>query len=468
MKFRFPLLPWQVQARALRATRDLVVVNGGVHTGKTVWGAVELLADMTSHPGAVFWWVAGQRFQLEAMWTFLRPYFVHLQARIRQAPLLSATLPNGAVVYGVSAENLDAIASHHPLAIYGDEVAKWRRTAYDLVRLRLVSAQPTRGLFLSTPRPNFWREMVRWGREEKSGRWGLIHVPTPEAGLVTAQTIEAIREDLPDELFRQEILAELLEGGGNVFPRVREAATGNIEVSATGGCLIGYDPAKLRDFAVVLVRRGRRVIWVERWAKIPYVEQAARVAAMSRKFGNASIIIDAGGPGEAAAELLSRERGINVERITFTNELKERLVNANILRFEQGKIILPTPTLGPAYAALVDELTAFERRRTDAGLHYAYSAPDGEHDDCVSALLLAFCREDTMPGILAYYHDEAMRILRDDPAYRMQEFREKPHREAEYRQWLEEEAEKEKEEQAKNEREALADEAASLAEKNEE
>lgn len=428
MTFRFPLLPWQVEARRLRATRPLVVVNGGIHTGKTVWGAVELLSDMTTHPGGVFWWVAGQRFQLEAMLGFLRPHVLTLKGRIRQAPLVSITLPNGACVYGVSAENLDAIASHHPQAIYGDEVAKWRRTAYELVRLRLVGAQPTRGLFLSTPRPNFWREMVRWGREAKSGRWGLIHVPTPEAGLVNSQTVEAIREDLPDELFRQEILAEVLEGGGNVFAKVREAATGTIEASGNGDYLIGYDSAKLRDFAVVLVRRGSRVVWVERLAKIPYVEQARRVAVLSKRYCGATVILDAGGPGEAAAEQLE-ERNVRFERLTFTNSLKERLVTSHVLRFEKGKLTLPAPSHGSAYAALVDELTAFERRRTDSGLTYTYSAPDGEHDDCVTALLLAFSREDTEPGIITWYRHQA---LKDNPTFRAQYFKDHPDAEAEY------------------------------------
>jgi len=422
VKFRFPLLPWQVKARELRATRPLLVVNGGVHTGKTVWGAVELLADMNAHPGAVFWWVAGQRFQLEAMWTFLRPHFLRLGARIRQAPLLSATLKNGACVFGVSAENLDAIASHHPLAIYGDEVAKWRKSAYELVRLRLVSAQSTRGLFLSTPRPNFWREMVRWGREGKGGRWGLIHIPTPEAGLVTPETIQAIREDLPDELFRQEIMAEVLEGTGSVFTKVLEAATGsphdsnftttsgpcqtirnihdmdiNRQVMSFGGgsrYVIGYDPAKLRDFAVVLVRGGDRVVYMERWAKLPYIDQAARVAALAHRYNDAAIVIDAGGPGEAAAELLERQHRKRVTRVTFTNQLKEQYVNKTILRFEQGRIKLVDPKHGGPYKALVDELTAFERCRTDAGLSYTYSAPEGEHDDCVTALMLAFGAEE--------------------------------------------------------------------------
>ena len=114
------------------------------------------------------------------------------------------------------------------------------------------------------------------------------------------------------------------------------------------------------------------------------------MAGLARRFNNAGIVIDAGGPGEAAAELLERHHHQPVTRVTFTNQLKEQYVNATVLRFEQGRIRLVDPKHGGPYRALIDELTAFERRRTDAGLNYSYSAPEGEHDDCVTALMLAF------------------------------------------------------------------------------
>jgi hypothetical protein len=53
---KFRLLPWQVRAREMRKVRELVVVNTGIHTGKTVWGATELLDDMLQHPGETYWW----------------------------------------------------------------------------------------------------------------------------------------------------------------------------------------------------------------------------------------------------------------------------------------------------------------------------------------------------------------------------------------------------------------------------
>ena len=134
VKLVFRLLPWQVQARKLRAERQLIVANCGVYTGKTVWGACELLDDMLHNPGKTFWWIAALKFQLDAWWETFAPRARNFGARLKTHPYMIATLPNGARVYGVSAENVEIISAHHPMAIYGDEVAKWREKAWQLVR----------------------------------------------------------------------------------------------------------------------------------------------------------------------------------------------------------------------------------------------------------------------------------------------------------------------------------------------
>ncbi len=403
VKLRFHLLPWQQKARRVRAKRPLVVVNSGVYTGKTVWGACELLDDMLQHSGATFWWVAGLKFQLDAMWETFAPHVQMLGGRLKAHPYLFAQLPNGARVFGVSAENVDLISAHHPVAIYGDEVAKWRERAWHFVRVRLLNQGVGRALFLSTPRPNFWRDLVRWGRQGRDGRWGLVECATPKAGLVAADQIEALRRDLPEELFQQEIMARILEGAGMVFRKVREAATGAPEGPQPGRTyVIGYDPAKLRDFAVAVVRCDTRIVCMERWAEMDYLVQADRIAELSKRYNEAVVHLDVGGPGQPIAELL-RNKQVTVEAVTFTTQSKEDMINKLCLKFEQGELVLPSVDFGEPYTTLVDECTAYERRRSSGGLHYSYSAPEGAHDDCVSALLLAVCAERKVDGVVEYY-----------------------------------------------------------------
>lgn len=72
-----------------------------------------------------------------------------------------------------------------------------------------------------------------------------------------------------------------------------------------------------------------------------------------------------------------------ISGISITNAIKTNLVEGLALAFEQGQIqILNDPVL-------IGELQAFESEQLPSGL-VRYSAPDGMHDDCVSALMLAW------------------------------------------------------------------------------
>lgn len=209
--------------------------------------------------------------------------------------------------------------------------------------------------------------------------------------------IEAMRHDVPEEFFQQEIMAKIMEGAGMVFRKVRDAANGLVEAPVSGlWYVIGYDPAKVRDFAVAVVRKGDRIVRIERWQETSYTVQAELVSGLAKQYNGASIIVDAGGPGQAVVELLQKENR-RVTPVTFDNQNKQQMVDKLAIMFEQGKIVIPSAACGAQYAACVDELTAYERVRTGSGLRYSYSAPSGGHDDCVSALLLAFCGKGEEP-----------------------------------------------------------------------
>lgn len=69
--------------------------------------------------------------------------------------------------------------------------------------------------------------------------------------------------------------------------------------------------------------------------------------------------------------------------VSITNANKTDMIDSLSLAFEQGQIeILNDPVL-------VGELMAYESERLPSGL-IRYSAPEGFHDDCVSALMLAW------------------------------------------------------------------------------
>ena len=75
--------------------------------------------------------------------------------------------------------------------------------------------------------------------------------------------------------------------------------------------------------------------------------------------------------------------GLSVQGFTTTNDSKSNIIQALSLAFEQNAITIPdNPTL-------IHELNRFEAKRLQSG-RWQYSAPQGQHDDCVISLALAW------------------------------------------------------------------------------
>lgn len=390
--FDYDLLPWQSKARHLLEKYQILVVNAGVFTGKTTWGAATLLEDMCLNPGKLFWWVAGLDWQIKRFWEDFKPAAIRLGAQARDMPHCYAKLPNGSRVYGVSAKSIDSIASYHPFKIYGDEVSKMNVHAWNMIRIRMIKSN--RGILLSTPRANHWQQLISWGKEHRHGKWAVINATTEEAGIATKNDIEEAKKDLPWDLFRQEFLAEIVAGAGQVFPKVEACIKCSPkQAEKNKRYLITYDPAKLHDFAVATVWDGYDVAWCERWQKADYMFQAKAVVDLSQRYNCSPIIMDSTGPGEPVKEMVfeeirSRSISVFMTGVVFDNLNKTAMVNEAIMKFEREEFGLIDSKHGYPYNTFIEELLSFEKNRSRSGLSYTYSAPEGMHDDCVSSLLL--------------------------------------------------------------------------------
>lgn len=73
---------------------------------------------------------------------------------------------------------------------------------------------------------------------------------------------------------------------------------------------------------------------------------------------------------------------MNVEGVVFSAPQKQRLMEGLAVAIQNRDISFPADP-----PALVNELESFEYRYRRTGV--SYSAPEGEHDDCVDALALA-------------------------------------------------------------------------------
>jgi hypothetical protein len=139
----------------------------------------------------------------------------------------------------------------------------------------------------------------------------------------------------------------------------------------------------------IIDRDTHDVVCVDRWNKISYPLQTQRVADLARKYG-AEVMIDAMNVGAAMGDDL-RARGVNVTDFKAVGSIskdkdikgnKEQAINKLASFLEERNIAIPPE---PVW---IGELESYGYILGDSG-RPKYGAPEGYHDDCVTALYLA-------------------------------------------------------------------------------
>lgn len=214
-------------------------------------------------------------------------------------------------------------------------------------------------------------------------RWKMTSYANPH---IPASELDAMRLTLPERAFAQEILAEFLEDGGGVFRGVQKATTAPMLDQGEPGhqYAFGADWGRSNDATVFCVvdTATLQCVHVDRMLDTDYALQRVRLRAMAEKFNHAAGLVESNSIGQPQIEQLQRE-GLSVAGFQTTNASKAQIIDALALAFEQGRLAIPNDPV------LVAELLAYQSERLPSGL-LRYGAPEGQHDDTVIALALAW------------------------------------------------------------------------------
>jgi hypothetical protein len=378
--------PHDAQARIIREARRFNVVNCGRRFGKTLLGINRAITpDVMGLP--VGWFSPTYKDMLE-VWreasATLRPIITRRNVQERRIELIT-----GGVLEFWSLDNSDAGRGRKYARIIVDEAAK----VANLLDIWHLTLRPTLAdyeggaWFLSTPRGRngFWT-MYQWGQDDGRPEWASWKMPTMSNPFIADVEIEAMRREMPDARFQQEILANFIEDFGGVFRRVQEAATATAQDEPVPGhsYVFGVDWGKQHDFTAIAVMdiNTRDLVYLDRFNQIDYAVQLDRLGALYNRFSPIAIVAERNSMGDPLIEQLQR-LGLPVLPFVTTNATKTMIVESLSLALEQSTLrIIDDPIL-------IGELQAYEMQRTAAG-NTKYSAPDGMHDDTVMALAIAW------------------------------------------------------------------------------
>jgi len=291
-------------------------------------------------------------------------------------------------VWFLSADNPDSIRGFGFNGIVIDEAAAIPVDVWNYA-LRPTLAQ-TLGwaVFISTPAGRNWfYDMFTRGVERQPG-FRSFTFPSNASPYFPAQEWEEARRTLPEDVFRQEYMAEFLEDSAGVFRGVDgcliQGETFNAERSTLNAqVVVGCDIAKHTDWTVLVAIDAKtgRCLEMERFNQLDWPVQRERIAAFVKRW-RARLVMDATGVGDPVFDDLCRVLP-QVEGFKITAQTKRELVQGLMVAVEQRRVSWPA-----AWDVMTAEMKRYEYEIGPTG-QVSYSAPSGYHDDCVMALALA-------------------------------------------------------------------------------
>lgn len=360
---------------------DIVVIKAGRRTGKTYNFALWLIQEMDSLPNEGGLWVDTKHSNIDK---YIDRYFKPLLVKMnhwdecnwnQQKKVLK--LYNGAYIDFGSAErpeNMEGFGYLRAVLNEGGLIFKkqslWVNTLYPMLKHAKVR-------IVGTPKgKNTFESLYR--------RYPHYTFTGFDSPFWTDEELGEAKATMTEEAYRQEIMAEFIDGAGAVFRNIAQNVSGELLEEPIEGhrYALASDIAKHQDFTVIFIGdlTERRVVYHERFNQIDWGLQKSRIINAYHKFNCHSGIIDATGVGDAVFDDL-RNEGLDLEGFKFTATTKQELVS-NL------SIAMDNQTLSyPAIPELIDELEIYAYEQRPNGT-FSYSAPDGFHDDEVMALAL--------------------------------------------------------------------------------
>jgi len=338
------------------------------------------------------WWIAPTYGQSVKAFTVITQMFAGAIASKKSAVgQMKVVWKNGAVTEFQSAERYDNLRGEGVRFMVIDEAAMVSKSAWTEVLRPMLTDTMGRALIISTPKGRNWfYELYQRGIDPEQTDYESFSFPTSSSPYIENSEVEEARLTLPEDTFAQEYLGAFLDEAAGVFHGIDDCIYGELEEPlADHKYVIGWDIAKKADFSVVTVidtDHYRDTVPVphvasfDRFNTLSYTVQADRVQEIARKY-HTYVLLDSTGLGDPVYDMLCA-RGVPCYPYVFTSRSKEMLVQNLAIDIQSKSISYPD------IPNLLHELHSYQYTLGPTG-RLSYSAPEGDHDDCVVSLALA-------------------------------------------------------------------------------
>lgn len=359
------------------------VLAAGRRWGKSRLGSALCVAEGLK--GGRAWWVAPS-YKLAAVgWRMIRRLATPIPGvEIRKVDRM-AVFPGGGEVQVRSADDPDSLRGEGLDLAVMDECAFMAEAAWTEALRPALSDREGKAMFISTPkRRNWFFRLYSAGLD--GGTWQSWQLPTADNPYISTDEISSARDNLPEDIFRQEYLAEFLEGEGAVFRNITACMNAQPTTPADHeghNIVLGVDWGKQQDFTAISCGCVDCHVEVDkdRFNQIDYAFQRERLQVLHDKWQPSQILAEQNAMGDPIIEELHRA-GLPVIAFQTTASSKPPLIENLALALERAEWQFINDSVWSS------ELEAYERKVNATTGRSTYSAPEGLHDDTVIARAL--------------------------------------------------------------------------------
>jgi len=402
--------PFNQQTKAHTASERFVLYGGAVGGGKSVWGCNESLQLSLECAGNVGYMCRQEltSFMRTTLLTFERYLPSGIVSQHHQTENYYRLVNGSLIFYGGLGDDRKAIDRLKSMELgwfFIDQAEETSESHFFLLASRLRLRAPNvryKGLLTANPAPGWVKHRFIEQKLEDH-----IFIPSlPKDNPFLPKDYEtSLRKLYPDELVKQLLEGDwdALEAGNYLFKYadIKEAIDREVDIEDSEPNIIGQDIARFGDdSSVSIIRRGKKVEWVDRWAKTDLMHTTGKVVNLIDRFKPPVVNLDAIGLGSGVYDRLqelgyNQVRAVNVAEAA-QGENKEKFANlrAEIYKnlsdkFENGEISIPDD-LG-----LVAQLSSIKYKFNSRGQLQMESKEEMKRrgiksPDCADALALAF------------------------------------------------------------------------------
>lgn len=270
-------------------------------------------------------------------WDYLKKYVSVLPRVTIHETELFVRLPNGARIWVAGADNPDALRGTYADGVVLDEYAQIKPDVFtEIIRPMLLSRKGW-VVFMGTPKgQNSFYELFTRARKmasQENSSWWVGVFRADESGVISPEELEQIKQETPENIFRQEYLCDFTAEADDVLISISEvlAACGKKYPESELRCsprIIGVDPARFgNDRSVIVCRKGLQMLEPFVFHKMDNMTLAGHVAEQIESFRPDAVFIDSGCGGGVIDRL--RQLGFSVCEVNFGGAAAKPLQYAN-------------------------------------------------------------------------------------------------------------------------------------------